>query len=297
MSILESVTTGKRVGAQIHTIFGQNGVGKTTFAASFPKPIVLDLEDGSKHIDVARLGSDKLTDFAKVRGALAELINSKHDFQTVVIDSAESLEALIFDAVCAEGKVTSIEEYGGGYGKGYTRGREILRDVMNDLKVLQSKGITTIIVAHTQTKTHTDPTSNQSYDRIIMRMNDKMAAVVRDLSDNVLFATYKVFTTQDKNKKTQAFGDGQRILLTQWRPGYDAKNRLELPPELPLSYEAFVEAANKDVKVDDLVSDIRAMAEKVDASLKTTVEEQLEKFKGDLAKLKQVKNRLMKYVA
>jgi hypothetical protein len=297
MSILSAVTSGKQIGAQIHTVFGKNGVGKTTFAASFPSPLILDLEDGSKHLDVARLGSDKLGSVAKVRETLAELVNSSHDFKTVTIDSAESLEALIYDAVCAEGKVASIELYDGGYGKGYTRGREIMRDVMNDLKLLQAKGITTIIVGHSVTKSHTDPTTNQTYDRDIMRLNDKMAAVIRDLSDNVLFATYKVFTTQDKGK-TKAFGDGQRILLTQWRPGFDAKNRLELPLELPLSYDAFVEACgSSSTKPEDLVADIQAMSEKLDETLKKDVSAMLEKFKTNPTKLREVKNRLMKYVA
>ncbi len=70
-----------------------------------------------------------------------------------------------------------------------------------------------------------------------------MAALIRDLSDNVLFATYKVFTNEEKGR-TRAYGDGQRVIFTQWRPCADAKNRLDLPFELPLSYDAFIDAIN-----------------------------------------------------
>lgn len=297
MSLLSVVTTGKQIGAQIHAVIGNNGVGKTTFAASFPKALILDLEDGSKHIDIARIGAENLSTLASVQSALTELVGGNHQFQTVVIDSIESLEGLIFDAVCAEGKVDSIEKYDGGYGKGYSRARELMRDLFTHFKALQAKGITVILIAHTQTKTHTDPATNQTYDRIIMRANDKMAALIRDLSDNVLFVTYKVFTTE-KNGKTKVFGDGQRVMYTQWRPGFDAKNRLDLPLELPLSYDAFVEACSpkSEIVVSDIVADIEAMSEKLDESLKKSVQATLEKYKNNPAKLREIKNRLMKHV-
>ncbi len=298
MSLLSSVTTGRQIGAQIHTIAGNNGVGKTTWAASFPNALVLDLEKGSEHIDVARIPAAMLTNLASYRGALKELKEGKHDFKTIVTDSVEALEGLISDHVCAEGKVDSIEKYDGGYGKGYVRSREIMREIMHDFREMQGRGITTILVAHTQVKTHTDPATNQTYDRVIMRANDKLAALVRDLSDNVFYASYKVFTTTE-NKKTKAFGDGQRVMYTQWRPGFDAKNRLDLPLELPLSFEAFTEACGEkpEGKIEELLADISAMSEKVDAALKAAVVQQVEKYKTNPTKLKEIKNRLMKYAA
>lgn len=292
MSLLANVTTGKQIGPQIHVITGGNGVGKTTWAASFPAPLIIDLEKGSNHIDVARVGAESLADF---RAILVELKAGKHTYKTVGIDSAEALEGLICDAVCAEGKVDSIEKYDGGYGKGWTRTREIMREIMQELRSL---GITVVIIAHTQVKSHTDPATNQTYDRVIMRCNDKMAAIIRDLADNVFYATYKVFTTEVKGK-TKAFGDGQRIMFTQPRPGHDAKNRLDLPHELPLSYDAFAEACKlqPEANVDMLVGEIKEMSEKLDAGLKKDVESMLVKFKTNPTKLKEVKNRLMKYAA
>lgn len=298
MSVLSKIATGKQIGAQIHTIAGNNGVGKTTFAASFPNPLILDLENGSNHLDVARVPFSEMKDLPAFRAVIRELFDTSHGFKNIGIDSVEALEGLISDAVCAEGKVNSIEKYEGGYGKGYVRAREIMREIMSDLRTLQAKGITSILIAHTQVKTHTDPATNQSYDRVIMRCNDKMAALIRDLSDNVFFATYKVFTTQE-GKKTRAFGDGQRVMYTQWRPGFDAKNRLDLPLELPLSYDEFADACKlqPEANVDELLTDIRAMSEHLDSALKITVATQVEKFKTNPVKLKEIRNRLTKYVA
>lgn len=298
MSLLASVQMGRQIGAQIHTIYGNNGVGKTTWAAAFPGALIIDLERGSNHLDVARIPASAVPDLAALKAALTELKETKHDFKTVVIDSIESLEGLINDSVCAEGKVDSIEKYGGGYGKGYQRGREVMREIMTDLQGLQQKGLTSILVGHTQKIGHVDPAQNQNYDRITMRCNDKMAAIIRDLSDNVFYATFKVFTTNDGNK-TRAFGDGQRVMFTQWRPGYDAKNRLDLPLELPLSYDAFFEAcaAKPEADSNQILSDIREMAEGVDENLRMKVIEQVEKNKANPTKLKEIKNRLMKYVS
>jgi hypothetical protein len=298
MSFLSEVKTGKQIGAQIHVIAGTNGVGKTTWAASFPGCLIIDLEKGSGHLDVARVPADKIRNLEEFRAILSELATTNHSYKTVAIDSAEALEGLISDAVCAEGQVDSIEQFDGGYGKGYVRSRELMREIFGDLRKLQAKDITTIIVAHTQVKTHTDPAANQTYDRVIMRCNDKMAALIRDLADNVFFATYKVFTTKDGNK-TRAFGDGARVMYTQWRPGYDAKNRLDLPHELDLSYDAFAEACQQHPEADPstLLTEISEMSKGLDDKLKAQVTAQIEKFKNSPAKLKEVKNRLMKYTA
>lgn len=298
MSILSSVTTGKQIGPQIHTIAGNNGVGKTTWAASFPKPLLIDLEKGSEHLDVARVPASAVPSLTIFRQVLKEFMEMKHDYKTIVVDSVEALEGLISDAVCAEGKVESIEKYENGYGKGYVRAREIMREIMHDLQGLQARGVTTVLVAHTQVKSQTDPATNQTYDRVIMRCNDKMAALIRDLSDNVFYATYKVFTTKENNK-TKAFGDGQRVMYTQWRPGFDAKNRLDLPLELPLSFDAFAEACGQKPEADTtvLLSEISEMSEKLDDKLKADVKAMLEKFKNNPQKLREVKNRLMKFTA
>lgn len=298
MSILSTVTSGKQIGAQIHVIAGDNGVGKTTWAADFPNVLIIDLENGSRHLNVDRIPPEKVPNYLALRDLLKDLKESSHTYKTIAIDSAESLEAIIYKHVCTEDGVQSIEDL--GYGKGYAKARELMQEIMYELQDLQRKGITSIIVAHTQVKSKTDPAANQTYDRVIMRCNDKLAAIIRDLSDNVFYATYKVVTTKDSNtNKTKAFGDGHRIMYTGWRPGFDAKNRLELPHELPLSYGAFTEAclSNEESDPDAILSEIKEIALALDDVMKKRVAEQIEKSQGNTARLKQVKDRLIAYVS
>lgn len=293
MSLL-NVKKGKMLGPQVHTIYGNNGVGKSTLAASFPASIFLDLEDGSKHLDVSRLESKELKTVASIRAILKELMSPKAEYKTVVIDSIEALESVIYDDICKDSKVDSIELAMGGYGKGIVRSREIMREIMMDLQALKEFGITSILVGHSHTKKHSDPNTNQEWDRTVMRANDKLAAVVKDLSDNVLFATFKVFTAKD-NGKTKAVGDGQRVMYTQWRPSFDAKNRLELPLELPLSYDAFVEACEKkpEANVEELLSEITELSKTLDPAIKAKMAEHMAKHKTNPAKLREVKNRII----
>lgn len=295
MSLLSKVSSGKKIGAQIHVMTGVNGVGKSTWAASFPSVLFADLENGSRHLDVKRLTKSDLLNLPAFRALVKELITSTHDYKTFVIDSIESLEAMITDAICLEPKekVNSIEDL--GYGKGYVRLKEITREIMIDLGVLRDKGVTVILVGHTQVKAHTDPASNQTWDKYIMRCSDKMAAVIKDMADNVFFANHKVLTVADKGK-TRAFSDGQRVMYTQPRAGYEAKNRLELPNEMPLSYDAFVEYVEKapEANVETLISDIKEMAENADAQIKNKIPELLDQFKNNPVKLKDLKNRLQK---
>jgi hypothetical protein len=58
-----------------------------------------------------------LSTYAEVRDALAALGSEPHDFKTVVLDSLDKLEGLIWADVCATNNWPSIEAP--GYGKGY----------------------------------------------------------------------------------------------------------------------------------------------------------------------------------
>ena len=92
------------------TIHGVAGVGKTTFAAQAYKPVFIQTEDGlgtlnANHFPLART-------FEEVLDALAALYTEEHDFKTVVIDSVDWLEPLIWGKACRDNGWASIEDAG-----------------------------------------------------------------------------------------------------------------------------------------------------------------------------------------
>ena len=100
---LSAVTRG-RVAAPLRVLcYGVEGVGKSTLGASAPAPIFLGAEDGSALLDVARFPQPRA--WTDVLEAVRVLIHEEHDYRTLVIDSLDWIEPLVWAAVCAEMKI------------------------------------------------------------------------------------------------------------------------------------------------------------------------------------------------
>ena len=54
MSLLQKLTVGKTPSPPRILLYGDAGVGKSSFAATAPKPVILVLEDGLDQIDCAK---------------------------------------------------------------------------------------------------------------------------------------------------------------------------------------------------------------------------------------------------
>jgi hypothetical protein len=108
-------------------IHGQEGVGKTTLAAKFPKPVFLQTEDGTPAgLTVPTFGLP--SSYADIREALAALCNEPHGFRTAVVDSLDQLESIIWTDVCETNNWRSIEAP--GYGRCYVIADKWWRDFL-----------------------------------------------------------------------------------------------------------------------------------------------------------------------
>ena len=247
MSLLESITTGRENRPPRLMIYGQEGVGKSTFGANAPAPIFVQTEDGLGEIECAKFPlaqnlSDVLTELQALR-------DEKHPYQTVVVDSLDWLERLIFDEVCKEFGVRSIEKADGGYGKGYTHALTHWRKVVNLLQELRDKrGMVVILVAHAKVERFEAP-ENAAYDRYTPRLHKHAASLIAEWVDAVLFANKKFRVSKDGNDRAVATpigaDGGERVIRTVGSPACIAKNRFGLPGEIPLSWTAFINAYQK----------------------------------------------------
>ncbi len=113
MSLLSTITKGKENRPPRLFVYGQEGVGKSLFSASAPNPIFVQTEDGLGEIDTAKFPLAK--NIADVTSAMTALRDEPHDFQTVVLDSADWLERLIWDRGCQDFGVRSISKDGRRY--------------------------------------------------------------------------------------------------------------------------------------------------------------------------------------
>ncbi len=225
-------------------ICGTGGVGKSTLGAATPKPIFLPTEDGTQGMDVDAF--PVATSFDEVLANLAALLNDEHPFETIVIDAIDGVERLIWQKVArANGKPTITDI---PYAKGYDYALDEWRALLDALKALRDrKGMVVILIAHADIKRFDNPMTD-SYDRYIGRLHGKAFNMIFEWTDAWLFATQKVFTkTKDAGfkERTQGVGTGERVLYTEERPGWVAKNRYALPPEMPLRWDVLSAAISK----------------------------------------------------
>jgi hypothetical protein len=185
-------------------------------------------------------------------GFLNTLRTQQHDYESVVIDSLDWLERLVWDRLCEQYGVPSIEKVDGGYARGYTLALTLWRDVLDQLNDLRnSRGMVVVLIAHSKVERFEDPESSP-YDRYSPRLHKHAAALISEWCDAVLFATRRMRTQSEdagfNRKRTIAHAigkeGGERVFRSYGSPSCVAKNRYGISDELPLSWAAFVNAMN-----------------------------------------------------
>ena len=220
-------------------IYGPPGLGKTSLAGEFPAPVLLDIEGGRPANvpaeTVPGFGPAELASFDAVMEAIGALYGESHDFQTVILDTLDRLEPMVWARVCSDHGVKSIEEVGGGYGKGYLAADALWRELFDGLNALRlERGMTIILVAHSSIDRFDDPRT-ASYSRYDIRLQKRAIGIVQDEVDAILFVNQDTTVKSEDagfNKKRQhAEGGGNRIVYCEGRPAFTAKNRYGLPAQ------------------------------------------------------------------
>lgn len=222
-------------------LHGVEGIGKTSFAASAPKPIFLMArgETGLETlIDAGRVGEiphlPELMTWADVLSALEWLTTSDHEYQVVVLDTLNGMERLCHEHVCAR-------DYNNDWGKqgftSYMQGFEValgdwrqLLSALDDLRARKKMAV--VALCHTKVETFKNP-EGADFDRYQPAIHRKTWELTHRWADHVLFANY--FTTVEKDgNRSKGKGGHDRVMYTERHAAYDAKNRAGLPPEIEM---------------------------------------------------------------
>lgn len=246
------ITKGVQARAVKVLVYGTEGIGKSTFASHFPEPLFLDLEGGTHQLDVNRV--DGIVSWTELLETVAEAV-AQSVCKTLVIDTADWAERLAIRHVCEKHQKSGIEEF--GYGSGYTYLTEEFAKFLKYLDRAIAHDINVVILAHANLRTITLPEEAGSYDhwelKLSSKTTNKVAPMVKEWADMVLFANYKTLLVDDKSSmgaKKKAVG-GQRVMYTTHTTFADAKNRFALAPELPFDYKEIASVVF-DMGVPDL---------------------------------------------
>lgn len=266
------ITKGKQQRAQRVVIYGVESVGKSTFAAQFPKPLFLDVEGGTAHLD---------TDRAEINSAieLDEALTACKTaaYQSIIIDSADWAERLILEHMLVTDKKKSVEDY--GYGKGFVMLAEKFARLLAVADQLITAGKNVVFIAHSKVQRVEPPDLMSAYDRFELKLTKQSAPLLKEWADELWFFKFKTKTVESESGRSKGIGGKERIILTTHSAAYDAKTRSGLAEELPMAWESvahlFVSKNDTDpilignIKVEGWQSEIDRHSEDATAFLQS----------------------------
>ena len=234
-----NITDGKRTRPLRIVIYGPEGIGKTTLASRLPRPLFIDTERGTDHLNVRRLELPR-----SWPDLLAVIPEAARECGTLVIDTADWAEAMCIAYICKKHNQPSIEAF--GYGKGYVY---VMEEWQKLLKALDGCGVTVVLTAHAKMRKFEQPDEIGAYDRWEMKLTKQVAPLVKEWCDCLLFLNYKTTVVTDSNGHAKAQG-GARWVYASHNPCWDAKNRIGLPDAAELDADALAE------KISGCVEDV-----------------------------------------
>lgn len=227
---ISSLKSSKNVNPPISVLYGVDGIGKTTLAAEWPSPIYLPTIGEKTPSDIDLPTPGEVETFDDMLDIIGELVTEDHDYGTVIIDSIDGFENLVWDATAGRLAVSSIEEP--GYGKGYVEADTEWREFLGGVAALARKGIAVVMLAHPEIVRFDSPTTDP-YSRYTLKLHKRANALIREQADIVAFMNYRVSIKEKEvgHKKTVAHAEGgkERQIHLVEGAGFVAKNRYSMP--------------------------------------------------------------------
>jgi len=269
--MLDRIQKGRMKQSLRLLVFGQPGVGKSTFASQAPSPLFLGQDAGTGHLDVARFPEP--TTWAEVMTAVKEYASTPHEYKTLVLDPIGWVEPLAYAHLCQAHGWPDIEHP--GYGKGYVAALGLWRTLLVELERAWKQGHHIVLVAHACIRTFHNP-AGDDFDRYVPLMNDKLSSLLQGWADAVLFACHDVVVSKEHKGMLR----GPRVLKTTYAPAYDAKNRWQLPETVPLAWSSLDE--DPASVIETLLEKQPLHAPKVRKAMNGATKERLRQILGEL---------------
>lgn len=230
---LSSLKSTKRHDPPSILLYGVDGVGKTSLAAEFPDPIYLATEGERPPSDVELATPGTIESLEEVFDVFRELLTTEHDFKTVIVDSLDGLEPLVWRSTCARLGLNSIEE--AGFGKGYVEADTEWNEYLRAVSALTRSGLYVVQLAHPEVIRFDSPITDP-YSRYQPKLHKRANALVREKADVVAFMNYRISIKEKEvarqTKVAHAEGGKERQIHLREGAGFMAKSRYPHPEAL-----------------------------------------------------------------
>jgi len=247
----------------IMCVYGNGGVGKTTFASTAPKPLLVDCENGSKYFGLRGIKMDvaKINEWGDMQG-LFEVAKSGQ-YETIILDPIGELMEKLKRYMISKGDKKNVMADGSPTMAGWGWLKDTMRST---LKILRDSGVHLILVAHVDEKEIEGQLIKRP--KVMTKLSEEIIALVD------IVGYMEVVMVE---------GDAKRIIRVQPSEKYEAKDRTnQLGGIIPPDFSQIIEACqgtktfkwSKSQEKNETVNDA---AEDIGASKKDSMNEKLGK--------------------
>ena len=227
MSILETASVPD-AGPQIITICGDAGLGKSSLAATFPKPIFVRCEDGVARVPAAfrPAALPPVRTEEQLWEQLKALVHEEHDYKTAVIDTVSAADRMFVQSILKQdGKAKSLNQALGGYGAGFNSLAARHQQMRNAAEMMRIKrGMNVVFLAHTEVSMERPPDLDD-YSRYTLRItHHKSLPPYLDDVDAVGFMRQRIVLRGDDGDRKKAVSDDTRELVMHVTASNVSKN-------------------------------------------------------------------------
>jgi len=252
MKELEIIDTMKDDVPERCLIFSEIGVGKSTLANSAPKPIFINLENRISQIKAKSFRIPET--YEDLRTQLVYLLKNKHDFETVVLDTIDAMEMLVYRHVCKKNNINSMSDL--PYAAAYNQAETIIAKIIDGLNMLRDeRNMRIIALAHSHVKLYNNPLG-ADYDKIKIKLRDKNAELFLERFDIIGYLHIPIYTFNAEKgfgvKKTKGSGGQERVFSCYKNVSFIGKNSYGIDYDIDIpkikGYDAILDAISQGRK-------------------------------------------------